>query len=333
MTAVSSGLSIQTFLSKISIQENNIYYMATIKRFNQYFSHDAMAEYVANSLLSVSEGIGGINTNANSKIEEYRGEFQKIKDDLGLNSRLIPTFGFGIGGFYPIVESIMRLEGFQISKRSVVLLTLAAISILIIGDGKKKQSKNSAEDAERAKVIEDINVKVLQELNQTVSPNCSTGESPILKKAVSIIKQFYHSFWSKIFKGELKKTLSGARSGIKSAWESAKHGFNQTAGGLIDMLAYTAMLIPVMNVLDNAINNFPDLFKTAQILPENLLAFAAGVGVVVAKHGIAKIISRFGDAEDEQDIMDEIETPIIQKIASYRDFDSEAEPPLIKEEP
>ena len=307
--------------------------MATIKRFNQYFSHDAMAEYVANSLLSVSEGIGGINTNANSKIEEYRGEFQKIKDDLGLNSRLIPTFGFGIGGFYPIVESIMRLEGFQISKRSVVLLTLAAISILIIGDGKKKQSKNSTEDAERAKVIEDINVKVLQELNQTVSPNCSTGESPILKKAVSIIKQFYHSFWSKIFKGELKKTLSGARSGIKSAWESAKHGFNQTAGGLIDMLAYTAMLIPVMNVLDNAINNFPDLFKTAQILPENLLAFAAGVGVVVAKHGIAKIISRFGDAEDEQDIMDEIETPIIQKIASYRDFDSDAEPPLIKEEP
>jgi hypothetical protein len=292
-----------------------------------------MAEYVANSLLSVSEGIGGINTSANSKIEEYRGEFQKIKDDLGLNSRLIPTFGFGIGGFYPIVESIMRLEGFQISKRSVVLLTLAAISILIIGDGKKRQSKNSAEDAERAKVIEDINVKVLQELNQTVSPNCSTGESPILKKAVSIIKQFYHSFWSKIFKGELKKTLSGARSGIKSAWESAKHGFNQTAGGLIDMLAYTAMLIPVMNVLDNAINNFPDLFKTAQILPENLLAFAAGVGVVVAKHGIAKIISRFGDAEDEQDIMDEIETPIIQKIASYRDFDSEAEPPLIKEEP
>lgn len=307
--------------------------MANIKRFNQYFSHDTMAEYVANSLLSVSEGIGGINTSANSKIEEYRGEFQKIKDDLGLNSRLIPTFGFGIGGFYPIVESIMRLEGFQISKRSVVLLTLAAISILIIGDGKKKQSKNSPEDAERAKVIEDINVKVLQELNQTVSPNCSTGESPILKKAVSIIKQFYHSFWSKIFKGELKKTLSGTRSGIKSAWESTKHGFNQTAGGLIDMLAYTAMLIPVMNVLDNAINNFPDLFKTAQILPENLLAFAAGVGVVVAKHGIAKIISRFGDAEDEQDIMDEIETPIIQKIASYRDFDSDAEPPLIKEEP
>lgn len=307
--------------------------MATIKRFNQYFSNDAIAEFVANSLVSVQEGSGGKASSANSKMEEYRTEFQKIKADLGLNSRLIPTFGFGIGGFYPIVESIMRLEGFQVSKRSVVLLTLAAISILIIGDGKKKSKKKTEEEAERDRVVDDINVKVLQELNQTVSPNSSTGESPILKKVVAIIKNFYNSFWKKIFKGTLAKTLSGVRSGVKSAWESVKSAFNQAASGLVDMLAYTAMLIPVMNVLDNAINNFPDLFKTAQILPENLAAFAAGVGIVVAKHGVAKLISRFGDSEDEQEIMDEIETPIIQKIAHYKDFDSEAQAPMIKEEP
>jgi len=314
---------------KISIQENNIYDMATIKRFNQYFSHDLVVNFVADSLLSVSEGN---NLNANAKIEEYKNEFRKIKDDLGLNSRLIPTFGFGIGGFYPIVESIMRLEGFEISRRSVVLLTLAAISIIIIGDGKKKDKKSQA-DVERDLVVDDINVKVLQELNQTVSPNSSTGQSPILKKVVSVIKSFYESFWKKIFKGDLKKTLTGLRSKVKLTWDSVKTGFNQAVGGLIDMLAYTAMLIPVMNVLDNAINNFPDLFKTAQILPENLLAFAGGISVVVAKHGIAKLISRFGDTEDEQEIMDEIETPIIQKIANYKDFDSEEQPPLIKEEP
>ena len=67
--------------------------MATIKRFNQYFSNDSITKFVADSLLSVSEGN---YTNANSKIEEYKNEFRKIKDDLGLNSRLIPTFGFGI---------------------------------------------------------------------------------------------------------------------------------------------------------------------------------------------------------------------------------------------
>lgn len=305
--------------------------MATIKRFNQYFSNDAIAEFVANSLTSIQEGSGG--RSVNSKMEEYRTEFQKIKADLGLNSRLIPTFGFGIGGFYPIVESIMRLEGFQISKRSVVLLTLAAISILIIGDGKKKGAKKTEEDIERDRVVDDINVKVLQELNQTVSPNSSTGESPILKKVVSIIKSFYGSFWKKIFKGELAKTLTGVRSGMKSVWDSFRTAFNHAASGLVDMLAYTAMLIPVMNVLDNAINNFPDLFKTAQILPENLAAFASGVGVVVAKHGVAKLISRFGDTEDEQEIMDEIETPMIQKIANYKDFDSDANAPMIKEEP
>jgi len=315
---------------KISIQENNIYNMATIKRFNQYFSHDSIVEFVSNSLLSISEGKD--EDDSNQKMEEYKNEFQKIKDDLGLNSRLIPTFGFGIGGFYPIVESIMRLEGFEISKRSVILLTLAAISIIVIGDGKKKDNK-TAEDIERDKVVDDINVKVLQELNQTVSPNSSTGQSPILKKVVSIIKSFYESFWKKIFKGELKNTLTGFKSKLKSTWDSVKSAFNQAAGGLIDMLAYTSMLIPVMNVLDNAINNFPDLFKTAQILPENLLAFAAGIGIVVTKHGIAKLVSKFGDSEDEQEIMDEIETPIIQKIAHYKDFDSNGEPPLIKEEP
>ena len=304
--------------------------MATIKRFNQYFSHDSIVEFVSNSLLSISEGKN--EDDSNQKMHEYKNEFQKIKDDLGLNSRLIPTFGFGIGGFYPIVESIMRLEGFEISKRSVILLTLAAISIIIIGDGKRKDRKGE-DEIERDKVVDDINVKVLQELNQTVSPNSSTGESPILKKVVLIIKSFYDSFWKKIFKGDLKNTLTGFKSKLKSTWDSVKSGFNQAAGGLIDMLAYTAMLIPVMNVLDNAINNFPDLFKTAQILPENLLAFAAGIGVVVSKHGIAKIVSKFGDIEDEQEIMDEIETPIIQKIAHYKDFNSDSEPPLIKEEP
>ena len=306
--------------------------MASIKRFNQYFANEAIADFVADQLLSIKEASGGTKrSGADAKLEEYRSEFQKIKDDLGLNSRLIPTFGFGIGGFYPIVESIMRLEGFQITKRSVVLLTLAAISIIIIGDGKKKASKE--EKSERDMVIEDINVKVLQELNQTVSPNSSTGDSPILERTIAIIRSFYDSFWKKIFKGDLKKTLEGIRSGVKSVWDSVKTAFGNAASGMVDMLAYTSMLIPVMNVIDNAINNFPDLFSVGKILPENLVAFAAGVGAIAAKHGVAKLISRFGDSEDEQDIADEIETPIIQKIAHYKDFEHDGEAPMIKEEP
>jgi len=301
--------------------------MASIKRFNQYFAKDSIQEFAAAQFVSVFEGKGSAG-----KIEEYKTEFQKIKDDLGLNSRLIPTFGFGIAGFYPIVESIMRLEGFQISRRSVVLLTLAAVSIIIIGDGKSKK-RNTAAKAERDLVIEDINVKVLQELNQTVSPNSSTGDSPILKRAVSIMKSMYDFFWKKIFRGEVKERLQGSRSSIKRIWDSVKSAFGSAAGGMVDMLAYTGMLIPVMNVLDCTINNFPDIFSAARILPENLLAFSAGIGTIVAKHGVAKLISRFGDSEDESDMIDDIETPIMQKIANYKDFDSDVETPMIKEEP
>ena len=253
--------------------------MANIRKFNQFFSHDTIVDYVTNSLLSISEGKDS-GKGTNQKIEAYKSEFKKIKEDLGLNSRLIPTFGFGIGGFYPIVESLLRLEGFDMSKRSIVLLTLAAISIIIIGDGKKK-NKEDKETSERDRVIDDINVKVLQELNQTVSPNSSTGDSPVLKRVVSILKSFYDSFWKNIYKGELKDKLTSFRSSIKLTWDSVKKGFNQAAGGLIDMLAYTAMLIPVMNVVDNTINNFPDLFSTLRILPENLLAFSTGVGGVM----------------------------------------------------
>ena len=51
--------------------------MATIKKFNQYFSHDLLVNFVTDSLLSVSEGKG---SDATAKIEEYKSEFRKIKD-------------------------------------------------------------------------------------------------------------------------------------------------------------------------------------------------------------------------------------------------------------
>jgi hypothetical protein len=301
--------------------------MANIKKFNQFFASDEISNFVVESLLSLQEGK---DNHVSAKAEEYKGIFQKIKDDLNLNSRLIPTFGFGIGGFYPIVESIMKMEGFQVTKRSVVLLTLAAISIIIIGDGKKK---DGTKRDERDKLIEDVNVKVLQELNQTVSPNSSTGDSPILKRAISIIKDFYNSFWSKIFKGELKKQLENSRSKVKSIWNEVRGAFGSAIGGLVDMLAYTSMMMPVMNVVDNTIENFPNIFSVAKILPENLLAFASGIGIVISKHGVAKLISKFGNIEDEKQIADEIETPIIQKIANFGDHSHDDSAPMIKEEP
>ncbi len=54
--------------------------MTTIKRFNQYFSHDSIVEFVSNSLLSISEGKE--EDDSAQKVEEYKNEFQKIKDDL-----------------------------------------------------------------------------------------------------------------------------------------------------------------------------------------------------------------------------------------------------------
>lgn len=305
---------------------NNIYHMASIKRFDQYFSEESLERYFVDCIMSVKEE----KESSGEKADEYKNAFEKICKDLNMNSRLIVTFGFGIGGFYPIVESLMRLEGFNLNTRSVVLLTLAAISILVIGDDKKS---DSAEKSEKDLMIEDVNKKVLQELNQTVSPNSSTGDSPALKKAIFIIRSFYEGFWKKAFSGTLRKTIEPVGTKIKSAWSSLGRGFGRVAGSMVDMLAYTSMLIPVMNVIDSAINNFPDLFATARILPQNFAAFAAGVGAIVAKHGVAKLVSKFANPENEEEIEAEIETPLIQRIAKVGDMDGAQEAPMIKEEP
>lgn len=299
--------------------------MASIKRFNQYFAHETLESYIVDSIASIKEG----QDSGSQKIDAYKSEFNKIAKDLNMNSRLIVTFGFGIGGFYPIVESLMRLEGFNLNARSVVLLTLAAISILIIGDGKKSGNTKDEKDL----MIEDINMKVLQELNQTVSPNSSTGDSPALKKAIFIIKSFYEGFWKKAFSGDLRKTLEPVGTKIKSVWSSLGKGFSRVAGSMVDMLAYTSMLIPVMNVIDSSINSFPHLFSVAKVLPENFAAFAAGVASIAAKHGVAKLVSRFAKPENEEEIEAEIETPLIQRIAKAGDMEGEQEAPMIKEEP
>ena len=299
--------------------------MASIKRFNQYFAQETLESHIFDSIMSIKED----QDNGTQKIEAYKSEFNKIAKDLNMNSRLIVTFGFGIGGFYPIVESLMRLEGFNLNARSVVLLTLAAISILIIGDGKKSGKSKDEKDL----MIEDINMKVLQELNQTVSPNSSTGDSPALKKAMHIIRSFYEGFWKNVFKGSLKKTLEPVNTKIKSLWSSLGTGFGRMAGSMVDMLAYTSMLIPVMNVIDSSINSFPHLFSVAKILPENFATFAAGVASIAAKHGVAKLVSRFAKPENEQEIESEIETPLIQRIAKVGDMDGAQDAPMIKEEP
>ena len=62
----------------------------------------------------------------------YKKVQKKVISDLKLNTRLIATFGAGIGALYPIVENLMRnlsISSIQITPESITLLTIASVTI------------------------------------------------------------------------------------------------------------------------------------------------------------------------------------------------------------
>jgi hypothetical protein len=73
----------------------------------------------------------------------YKKVQNKIISDLKLNTQFILTFGIGIGTFYPIVDKLMRnmsIDSIELTPDKVVLLTIAAITIIYIEEKKFKSA-------------------------------------------------------------------------------------------------------------------------------------------------------------------------------------------------
>ena len=79
------------------------------------------------------------------------------------------------------------------------------------------------------------------------------------------------------------------------------------------MFAYTSLLIPIMNAVGYVINKYR---FTLDNLDDNFLGLAYGIGTIAAKHAIIDIINRIKSKFplNKKKIIDEIETPIIQKF-------------------
>ncbi len=71
-----------------------------------------------------------------------------------------------------------------------------------------------------------------------------------------------------------------------------------------------------------------------ETLPQNFLGLAMGVGTIIAKHGIVEIINRIKNRFpiNTKEVLDDIETPAIQRFASFGDSEEEQDGDLIKEQ-
>lgn len=226
----------------------------------------------------------------------YKKVQRKVISDLRLNFRFIGTFGAGIGAFYPVVESLMKNLKVTMTPDVIVLSTICALTIIVLEEKKYKDSKEEEELTNDSK-------SMLEELKMRGVGN-------------GIIKKLVKSFHS-----------------IKNIFQTIGRHTGAVINGLIDMFAYTSLLIPVLNGVYYVINKYDLNIDT---LIQNFIGLSIGVGTIIAKHGISLIISKIKDKFpiNKKEVVDDIEVSDVKKfgdIISGSDVEDE-DTELIKEQ-
>lgn len=205
----------------------------------------------------------------------------KIISDLKLNMKFVGTFGTGITAFYPIVDSIMRNTQISIDKTPeiIVMMTITAFTILYI---EEKKSKNEKEEA----ILIKDSKSLLEELKLRGVGN-----------------------------GIIKKLIASFKS-VKNIFYTIVQKLGVVVSDFIDMFAYTSLLIPIMNGILFLINKYQ--FNLDTII-DNFIGLSVGVGTIITKNVIVKLIQRLKDKftiskKDTEEIVTGIDEPKIKRF-------------------
>lgn len=227
---------------------------------------------------SFDEFIKESDENVYNKIQK------KVISDLRLNGNLSLTFGTGIKALYPIVEKLMtnmKISSVDITPDTVVLLTICAFTIVYLEEKKFK-------DSDEEEILTKDSKSMLEELRMKGIGN------GIVKKVVKILK-----------------SITGIFSLI------GKH-MDVIVNGFIDMFAYTAILIPIMNGILYIIGKYN---LTIDSFLENFSALMMGIITITAKHGIKAIVDKIKDRiskKDKKNIIDDLEQNVIKKVGNFK---------------
>lgn len=223
---------------------------------------------------------------------------RKVVSDLKLNTSLVFTFGAGIAACYPVVEKLMKnmgIESFNLSTDSIVLLTICSLTIVYLEERKFKSPEEEA-------ILTKDSKSMLEELKMKGIGN-----------------------------GIVKKVIKSLKS-IKNIFSLIVKHLGAVVGGVVDMFAYTSLLIPIMNGVISVVNKYN---LTLDTLPQNFLGLAAGVATIITKHGIVEVLNKLKDRFpiNKKKVIDEIEVPVIQKFSTFGDGDNDQQSgDLIKEQ-
>ncbi len=223
---------------------------------------------------------------------------KKVLSDLKLDTKLVFTFGAGIGAFYPVVQKMMEnlsISGVDMTQETSVLLTIACVTIVYLEEKKFKTPE------EEDKLTKDSK-SMLEELRMR-----GIGDG-IVKKVIKSIES------------------------IKNVFSVIAKHVGAMVGGVIDMFGYTAILIPIMNAIFWIIGKYE---MSVDAVIQNFFSIGMGVASRIAKHGLVELINKLKGIisnKTKEEIIDELETPVIQRFSDIRDKDSEQQGDLIKEQ-
>lgn len=225
----------------------------------------------------------------------YKSVQKKVISDLKLNIKLASTFGAGINALYPIVNKLMSnsKQPIDVNPETVVMLTIAAVSIIFL---EERKFKNESEEASLTKDSKSL----LEELKMRGVGN------GIVKKVMKVM------------------------TGIKNIFEIIGRHAGAVIGGIIDMFAYTSLLIPIMNGILYVTGKYELNIDTFQ---ENFLGLSMGIGTIIARHGISTIVNRLKDKFkiNKKKLLDEVDDSIT-KFQDFDDTQTKQDGDLIKEQ-
>jgi hypothetical protein len=232
------------------------------------------------------------------KSSAYKRIEKKVLSDLKLDTKLVFTFGAGIGALYPVVQKMMQnlsLSGVDMSQETTVLLTIACITIVFLEEKKYKTPEQ---------------------------------EEKLTKDSKSMLEELR---MRGIGDGIVKKVMKSIES-IKNVFSVVAKHLGAMIGGVIDMFGYTAILIPIMNAILWIIGKYE---MSVDAVIQNFFSLGVGIASRIAKHGLVELINKLKGIisnKTKEEIIDELETPVIQRFSDIRDKESGQEGDLIKEQ-
>ncbi len=276
-----------------------------VLNFEKYQLAEDLSNFIANpTILESAEKEGQIDS-----------ILKKLSVDLRFNYGLVFTFGVGVKVMYPIVDGLISNGTLNIEPtiENIVLVSIAALTITYLEESKNKAGdsqvpcdcKNKSKDCEECGGTGMIQSVVTKQDARTILEELKLRGigNGIIRKMVECFK----------FLGSV----------LKSLFKNTPYVVN----GLIDMLAYTSILIPAMNGISAIVGKYE---LTMDTLISNSAAIALGITTFLSKYGFDWLVKKFKNKFGFN--TKNLDTPTVVKSFDIDNTEDMGDSKLIKEQ-